>query len=98
MLFICHEERVRARQNASYFTDPAWGQRLPHFIAYSPLMDLTTGPAALQDETAGIYSEVCIIIVQPSGKFFLRVNIYRLCCVTPDFQEQANLIFTVHYS
>jgi hypothetical protein len=57
-------------------TDPAWGQRLPHFIAYSPLMDLTTGPAALQEETARIYSEVCIFIVQvtysqPSGNVFL---------------------------
>jgi hypothetical protein len=66
-IYLCQENWFGPNNTQS--TDPTGGRRMPRFIAYSPMMDLTV-PAALQGVTTLILCDVLLQILN----FFLDHN------------------------
>jgi hypothetical protein len=84
LIFACNKEPIRARQHATYCTYPAWGGRVPCFMAHSPLKDLL-GPAALQGITPVLLWHVCLysaglLFSAWRWFFFGKIILHASCC------------------
>ncbi len=95
------DDRIRLGQENTLHTDPAWGQRILHFVANSPLGDLRRRTALHGKNTLILLCWVYGVGKASLCMFFLKVvfsyeysNLYSLLRIAADFKESLPNCYT----